>query len=408
MKLKQRTKIILIVLLLLLVLALPARAPLTARAEGEDTMEELKERVEELLSSLDTEELQNYLDTLSQFGGISVKDKLESVITGDFALDCESLGSAVIGLVWEEAALFLPAFAVVLAVSLLCGILNSAKNGFLHSTMSDIIGFVGYISVGAVVLSCLISSLSSGFETIDSMRKQMELVYPILLTLMAASGRSVSAAVYRPAVAFMSGGITELFASVVLPVSVVVIVLAFVSNLSDGVKTEKLGDFFKSAVKWIVGLSLGLFSLFLSVQGIASAQYDGLSLRAVKYVVSGSVPMVGGFLSGGVDLVIAGSALIKNALGAFGISLIFHSFYMGAFAVFLLVGTVLKPLLLFAALQLFLRLSAAVTEPAGGKIPAFLSRLAGDTGYFIAGLLCVAFLYFLTLLLLVCSSGVIV
>ncbi len=145
--------------------------------------------------------------------------------------------------------------------------------------------------------------------------------------------------------------------------------------------------------KWIIGFALGLFALFLTVQGIASAQYDGISLRAVKYVISGSVPLVGGFLSGSVDFVLAGSALIKNALGAF--------------AIFLLVGTLLKPLLVFAVFQIFLRIAAAATEPVGGKISAFLSRLAGDMGYFIAGLLCVSFLYFLTLLLLVCSSGVI-
>ena len=394
-KKKGRAAKILIFAILVVMLVFFGATHIQAFAETpeEETMEELEKNIDELLASLDTKELQNYLDTLASFRGISLKEKLKSVITGDFALDYSSLMSSLVGLVWEEAAIFLPAFAVILAVSLLCGILNSTKNGFLNSTMSDIIGFVGYISVGAVVLSCLISVLTAGFETIEAMRKQMEIIYPLLLTLMAASGGSVSVGIYRPAVAFMSGGICELFVSAVLPTSVVVIVLAFIGNLSDSVRTEKLGDFFKSVSKWIIGLTLGLFSLFLTIQGLASAQYDGLSLRAVKYVISGSVPLVGGFLSGGVELIVAGSALIKNALGAF--------------SVFLLVGTIIRPLLLFATLQLFLRLSAAITETVGGKIPAFLSRLAGDTGYFVAGLLCVAFLYFLTLLLLICSSGVI-
>lgn len=209
---------------------------------------------------------------------------------------------------------------------------------------------------------------------------------------MAASGGSVSAAIYRPAVTFLSSGILKLFSSVVLPVCVSVLVLGFVGNLSPEVRTEKLGDFFKSISRWLIGLSLGLFGFFLTVQGIAAAQYDGISLRTVKYVISGSVPVVGGFLSGSVDLVLAGSALIKNALGSF--------------SVLLLAAVVLKPLLLLAATQLFLRIAAAATEPVGGKIPVLLSRLAGDLGYCTASLLSVAFLYFLTLLLLVCSSGV--
>ena len=383
--------------ILLLILVGVAGGPVGEAAaytpEEEAALEELQDKVDELLEALDTEELQAYLDSLTEFRGMDIKEMLSSVITGDFVLDYSSLWQSALALVFNEGRAMLPAFAVVLAAALLCGILNSAKNGFLQSTMSDIINFVTYIAVGAVVLAVLTGVLQTGFSAMESMQRQMEIVYPILLTLMAASGGSVSAGVFRPAVAFLSSAVCEMFTAIVLPASVVVIVLAFVGNLSPDVRTEKLGDLFKSINKWLIGLTLGLLTLFLTVQGIASSQYDGLSLRAIKYLVSGSVPIVGGFLSGGFDLVLAGSALIKNAVGSF--------------AVFLLFGALLRPVLLFAAFQLFLRLCAAATEPVGGKVSAFLSRLATDSGFFLAGLLCIAFLYFLTLVLLVCSTGVI-
>lgn len=362
-------------------------------AEEQAALDRLEEQVEDLLASLDTAELEEYLQTLSQFDGKDVKKMLADLVTGDYALGYDTMWESVLALVWEEGRAMLPAFAVILAVAVLCGILNSAKSGFLQSSMSDIIHFVSYISVGAVVLAVLTNILQAAFSAIADMQRQMQVVYPLLLTLMAASGGAVSAGVFRPAVAFLASGICELFTAVVLPTSVVVVALTFAGNLSPDVRCEKLGGLFKSVNKWLIGLTLGLFTLFLTVQGIASAQYDGLSLRAVKYLVSGSVPIVGGFLSGGVDLVLAGSALIKNALGSFSVLLLFAS--------------VLRPLLLFAAFQLFLRLCAAATEPVGGKISSFLTSLANDCGFFIAGLLCVAFLHFLTILLLVCSSGVI-
>ena len=381
--------------LLLLCLALSSEpvAASALTAEEEAAIEQLQEEVQKLLDALDTEELEAYLATLPQYEGSDLKEMLASIVTGDFSLDYSSLWQSVLALVWEEGKVMLPAFAVILAVTLLCGILNSAKNGFLKSTMTDIIHFAAYLSVGAVLLSVLISVLQAGFSAIGSMQRQMQIIYPILLTLMAASGGAVSAGIYRPAVAFLSSAVCEMFTAVVLPTSVVVIVLTFVGSLSDEVRTSKLGDFFKSVNKWLIGLALGLLGIFLTVQGIAAAQYDGISLRAAKYLVSGSVPIVGGFLSGGLDLVLAGSALIKNAVGSF--------------AVFLLFGAILRPVLLFAAFQLFLRLSAAVAEPVGGRISAFLSRLASDCGFFLAGLCCIAFLYFLTLILLVCSTGVI-
>lgn len=398
LKIKRIVKRLLLLFFILLVISaffgVEQRTASAYSAEEEAALEELEQYVKDLLGELDTEDLQKYLDSFSDYEGGNIKDKLLSVITGDFALDYSSLTKSIVSLVWDEAKIMLPAFAVILAVALLCGILNSVKNSFLNNTMTDIINFVGYIAVGAVVLASLIGVLEAGFSAIGNMKQQMEIVYPILLTLMAASGGSVSAGVYRPAVAFMSSAITELFTTIVLPTSIIVIVLAFIGNLSKDVRTEKLGDLFKSVNKWLIGLSLGLFSLFLTIQGITSAQYDGLSLRAMKYVISGSVPIVGGFLSGGLELVIAGSAIIKNAIGSF--------------AVFMLFGTLLRPLMLIVVFQLFLRLSAAATEPVGGKISSFLSRVATDSGYFLAGLLCIAFLYFLTLILLICSTGVII
>ncbi len=370
-----------------------ANAQTTSEEGAEQTDELLEEKIDELIDSLDTKELQDYLDSLAQFQGVSLKDKLKSIITGDFSIDYSNLTQSILSLIWSEFIKLLPAFAVILAASLVSGVLNSAKVGFLQSNMSDIIHFVSYLAVGGVMLSCLLTVLSSGLGAIEGMKRQSELVYPLLLTLMAGSGGAVSVAVYRPAVAFFSSILVNVFTTVVFPGAILLIILSFVGNLSEEVKTERLSELIKGALKWVIGLSLGLFTLFLTVQGVTSAQYDGLSLRAAKYALTNSVPIVGSFLSGGLDLVLAGSALIKNALGSFSILALF--------------STLLQPLALFIVFQLFLRLCAAATDPMGGKISTFLSKTAGNCGYFIAGLLCVAFLYFLTLLLLVCSSGVI-
>ncbi len=221
LKIKRLFKRLLLLLFILLVISVffgvEQRTASAYSAEEEAALEELEQYVKDLLGELDTEDLQKYLDSFSDYEGGNIKDKLLSVITGDFALDYSSLTKSIVSLVWDEAKIMLPAFAVILAVALLCGILNSVKNSFLNNTMTDIINFVGYIAVGAVVLASLIGVLEAGFSAIGNMKRQMEIVYPILLTLMAASGGSVSAGVYRPAVAFMSSAITELFTTIVLP-----------------------------------------------------------------------------------------------------------------------------------------------------------------------------------------------
>ena len=120
-----------LVIFLLFLFSLPACFVQADAASAEGKGEaELGESVEELISALDTQELQEYLNTLSGFENVTLKDKLLSVITGDFALDYDSIWQACVALVWEEGRIMLPAFAVILAVALLVGILNSVKNGF--------------------------------------------------------------------------------------------------------------------------------------------------------------------------------------------------------------------------------------------------------------------------------------
>ena len=363
-------------------------------AESEQAREELMENIEELVGELDLTELQEYLDALEDFSSWDVADKIVELIDGG-TLDYENVFSALFSLLTQSLSDMLPAFALICAVALLCGILNTVKTGFLRDSTAEIIFFVCYAAVLVILLSQTVSVFSLCFETMTALRTQMEIVFPILLTLMAASGGTVSAAVYQPAVAFLSGGVSEVLTGAVLPFTVVIVVLNMVSNLSENIKLKGFISLFKSANKWLIGLSVAVFGVFLSVQGLTSAAYDGISLRAAKYAISNSVPIVGGFLSGGFDLVLAGSALIKNSVGMIGI--------------FVLVAGVLPSLVAVAGFSLGLRLTAAVCEPVGDeRIAAFLTQLSESTGYLVACLLCIAFLYFLTVLLLICSAGVIV
>ena len=133
-------------------------------------LEEFRLQIDELLDALDTDELQAYLNSLSEFDQSDIKDVLSGVITGNFALDYTSLGQSVLAIVWQEGRAMLPAFAIILAAALLCGILNSAKNGFMQSNMTDIINFSAYLAIGAVVLAVLTDLLKSALRRFRACR----------------------------------------------------------------------------------------------------------------------------------------------------------------------------------------------------------------------------------------------
>lgn len=362
-------------------------------AEGS---EDLNGSMEEVIDHLDTEKLQEYLDSLTQeqreaFGS-NFAEKLKSLITGDFSLDYDGILSSLSGIFFDQISGLLPVFCVICAVSVLCGILGRFKSSFAERGTSKMIFFVGYSAVLVLILTSLSGIVQDCGSTVHSLQAQMQAIFPVLLTLIATSGGSVSVAVYQPAVLFLSEIIVDIVAGIVFPLAAMICVLNMVGNMSQEIKLKNFSNLFASVIKWVLGLSLAAFTVFLTVQGITSATYDGLSFKAAKYAVSNTVPIIGGFLGSGFDLVIAGSVLIKNSVGSCGI--------------FLLVIVLIVPLVQLIAYNLFLKLAAAVTEPIGDAgISNFLSSLSGTVNYFTAGLLAVGFMYFITVLLLICSSN---
>lgn len=352
------------------------------------------ESVEELLNGLDLQELQEYLSQSEVFSSWDVKAKLTELIDGGIT-DYDNLFDLLFSSVKETFRRFLPVFLIVTVISVLCAVLETLKNAFAADATSRIIFFACYAAGATVVFAHLTEVFSVCLGCINELKRQMELIFPLLLTLMAASGGTVSATVYSPAVAFLSNGIVSILTGIVLPVTMAMLLINAVSHLNPDIQLDGYVSLLKSVNKWLIGISVSVFGIFLSVQGISSAAYDGISLRAAKYAISGSVPIVGNFLSSGFDLVLAGNVLIKNSVGILG--------------VFMLCSVLIGPTVLIAAFSLTLKLTAAVCEPLGEKrIPSFLSKLSESLSYLTASLFCVGFLYFLTVLLLICSAEAIV
>lgn len=390
---KRKTRIRVMIVLVVLMFILAGNFFVEAFAESSD---DLNGSMEDAIDHLDTEELQEYLDSLTQeqreaFGSNFV-DKLKNLITGDFSLDYGGIISSLSGIFFDQIAGLLPVFCVICAVSVLCGILGRFKSSFAEKGTSKMIFFVGYSAVLVLILTSLTGIVKDCSSTVHSLQSQMQAIFPVLLTLIATSGGSVSVAVYQPAVLFLSEIIVDIVAGIVFPLAAMICVLNMVGNMSQEIKLKNFSNLFAAVIKRVLGLSLAAFTVFLTVQGITSATYDGLSFKAAKYAVSNTVPIIGSFLGSGFDLVIAGSVLIKNSVGSCGI--------------FLLVIVLIVPLVQLIAYNLFLKLAAAVTEPIGDAgISNFLSSLSGTVNYFTAGLLAVGFMYFITVLLLICSSN---
>lgn len=358
--------------------------------ESIDGEEELNSAILEQIENLDLDALEEYISSLGVFSGEDIVDRIVSFIKSD-GFNYENFGENFVEIFFSKVIEILPCFLCIAAISLLSGLLSMLKSDSNAKTASEMLFLITYAAALVPLLGVISECISNCYASITQMKKQMDVVYPILLTLMSASGSSLSAAVCRPAVVFFSSTIVTVMEFVVFPLTITIIVFSMAGNITKELKISKFTAFFKSINKWIIGISVSVFGIFFTLQGITAASYDGVVRRAAKYAIGNGVPIVGGFLSGGFDLAVAGSVLIKNALGNMSI--------------FLLLAVVFEPLVLLIATGIFLRLTAAIAQPFGdGKISDFLEETAENLHYCMAGILFTAFLYFLTILLAVYSS----
>ncbi len=383
------------IILLFSAVFVPSAVAHTEASEGEDGInsvykQEIENSILEQLGELDLSELQAYFDGLTGGKDENIAERLLAFMKGD-GFDFADFGEALIHVFFAKVQELLPSFACIAAISLLSGLISTLKSDVNTSTTSETIHLIAYAAALVPMLSILISCFQSAMDCVSALHKQTTVLFPLMLTLISASGGTVSAAICRPAVAFFATTIVSIVQAVVFPVSILIVAFSLASHLSKQLKIEKFSHFFKSVNKWIVGVCASVFGVFFTVQGLTSASYDGVARQAAKYAIGNGVPIIGGFLSGGFDLAVAGSILIKNALGGMGIAL--------------LVFTLLEPLVLLITTDILLRLVAAITQPFGdSQISDFLTETADNLRYCLAGMLLTAFLYFLSVVFMLCCT----
>ena len=372
-------------------------SPAYAAQSEEEIFEQLDESVKDQLEDLDMSALDDLLAQLDEdgqaiFGGNSFAEKVQSVLDGEFIQDGGGFIESFFKLLFSEILDMLPLLASIAVIAILCGLVSHMKAGFMSESTGQIVFFVCFAVVVVLALVCAVNFVNVAGDAINGMKKQMNAAFPILLTLMAGIGGAVSVKAYQPAVALLSGGVVEIVSAVVLPLFIFTLVFSVVGNLSKSVRLGKLTDFFKSASTTVLAVTFTVFTAFLAVQGLTAGSFDGVSIRAAKFATKSYIPILGGYLADGLDLILAGSVLIKNSVGVAGL--------------LLLLSTVLMPLLQILGVCFGFKIVAAVIEPVSdSRLTSFLTGIAKSMNMLIAALLAVAFMYFISVMLLIFTSN---
>ncbi len=352
---RKRNKAILITILYALITAVMVFGAPAVAVAGEAT---IGDAVGEGLDSLDLKEFDAFIKSLGEkersvLGFSSVKTFLRVLCDGNSGNFLGNFVNALKTTALEYIGICIPSFLTIIVVCILCSILSALTSNFKKQSTVEVVMFVAYATAVIIVLAIVTDVVITVEKTISLLSKLSEILFTILLTLLTALGGVTTVAAFQPFLAFLSGGIMKIISAIIVPAFVATNLFAVVGNITKDVKLDKMSAFFKSGASWLLGIVFSLFMAFVTAQGITGAAFDGISFQAAKFALSTYVPILGGYLSDGFDLALAGAVLIKNAAGFTGI--------------IILLAIVVFPLLKLVILTLLLKLTAAVTEPLGEK-----------------------------------------
>lgn len=294
---------------------------------------------------------------------LDLNNLLASAIKG--GLDNVKLSRFILRLLGKEIMNSAVMMSSIIAIIVIHSILKAISDGLGNSSVSQVAYYVQYILIVALVMNNFGDVILMVKESIQNLVSFINLLIPILITLMLTTGSIASAGVIQPIILFMITLIGNFIVNIVIPITLVSTALGIISQLSNKVQIDKLSKFLKSSTVWALGIILTLFVGVASLESTLSQSVDAVTSKTAKAAVSNFIPVVGKILGDAVDTVMGCSLILKNALGVVGVVII--------------IGICIVPIIKLVTLMAMYYLCSALCQPiADAKIIKLLSQM-GDT-----------------------------
>lgn len=389
-----------LILIFSLVFVLFSDAKAVCLAESEKDAEEiLGENVDDNLENIDMSQLDKLLSTLTDdfktLFGDDVANTAKEIIHGNYTGDFNEFFAVLLSGISKSMLDILPTILTIVAIAVLYSLLGGFTSGFIQKPTEKLIYFATYSTMILIVMVEVGGVIKLTTDTITNVKTLMEGIFPILLTLTTLLGGVTSSAVFKPMMTTLVTFITVFVSNIVIPMFIAAIAFSIVGNLTKSVKLDKLTDFFKSSATYILGGVFGIFIAFLTFQGLTGGVIDSISVKTAKFAMQSYIPILGGYLSDGFDLMMASIVLIKNSIGVIGL--------------LMLLSIIALPTVKIILLSLGLKLASGIIEPiSDSKFSKMLSNISSNMTLLIISLVGVGFMFLLTVMMVIytCNGGV--
>ncbi len=332
-------------------------------------MQTMKEQQEEF-------KIQDFIKGAEEYSGeffdnIDVGDVLQQAIKGE--VDNSTFAKRILNLLGKEVTTNVKAIVSILAIIIIHSVLKSISESLENDGISKLIYYVQYILIVTIIMANFSDIIKLVQDTTSNLLGFMNMLVPLLVTLMLYTGSITTSTVIEPIILFMVNFIGNMIQNLIIPLVLIFTSLVVISKISDRVQIDKLSKFLKSGIVWFLGIVLTIFVGVVSLEGTLSSSVDGITAKTSKAVVSSAIPVVGKILGDAVDTVLGCGVVLKNAVGLVGVIII--------------IGICIMPILKLTVLTASYKLLSALVQPIADKPITSLLEQIGDIFKIFLGIL---------------------
>lgn len=178
------------------------------------------------------------------FENIDINKLLNEAIQGK--VDNNTLIKRIFYLFGGEVTKNLKTIVSILVIILIHSILKSISENLKNDSISKLIYYVQYILIVTIIMSNFSDIVKIVQDTSNNLVGFMNMLVPLLITLMLATGSITTSGMVEPLILFMVNFVGNIIQNIILPFVLILTSLVIISKISDKIQIGKLFKSLKS------------------------------------------------------------------------------------------------------------------------------------------------------------------
>ncbi len=179
-------------------------------------------------------------------------------------------------------------------------------------------GLAGGLAVCGIYIPYIAVQITSAVDVSETIMTFVMAAVPIYSVLHIASGYTTLGTTYGTASLMSANILTALSTNFILP-SLSIFLGLSVSACFSHINIKNISKSIYNAIKYVLVLSVTIFSGILSVQSAVAGATDAATTKTMKFIAGTTVPVVGSAFGDGVTAIRHSVTMLKTGAGAFGI-----------------------------------------------------------------------------------------